>query len=68
MKIREYAQKVGVEVVGKLTRRPEWEHETDRFDGSRRHSGIKSYSDDGGNVYHVGKCGVTIVTADDCII
>lgn len=68
MKIREYAKKVGFEVVGKLTRRPEWEYETDWFDGSKRHSGVKSYSDDGGNVYHVGKNRVTIVTADDCII
>ena len=47
MKIREYAKSVGFEVIGKLTRRPEWEYETNGFDGSRRHSGVKSYSDDG---------------------
>lgn len=68
MKIRKYAKSVGFEVIGKLTRRPEWEHETNGFDGGRRHSGVKSYSDDGGNVYHVGKHGICIVAADDSII
>ena len=67
MKIREYAKSVGFEVVGKLTRRPEWEYKTNGFDGSIRHSGVKSYSDDGGNVYHVGKRGICIVSADDSI-
>ena len=68
MKIREYAKNVGFEVVGKLTRRPEWEYEANGFDGSKQHSGVRAYSDDGGNVYHVGKCGICIVSAYDSII
>lgn len=68
MKIREYAKSVGFEVVGKLTRHPEWEYETNMYDGIKRHSGVKSYSDDGGNVFHVGSGGICIVSADDSII
>ena len=63
MKIREYAEQIGFEIVGKLTRRAEWEYK-EQWDGSKKHSGTKSYSDEAGNVYHVCPNGVCIVDAD----
>ena len=68
MTIREYAKSVGFEIVGKLTRRPEWEYTTDDFTGEKKHSGFKHYSDEGGNEYISGKNGCCIVTADGAII
>ena len=68
MTIREYAKSKNFEIVGKLTRHPEWEWEWDKFSGAKRNSGTKSYSDDGGNVYHIGKRGICIITPDDEII
>lgn len=68
MTIREYAKSVGFEIVGKLTRRPEWEYTRDDFTGEKKHSGCKHYSDEGGNEYISGKSGVCIVTADDAVI
>lgn len=67
MTIRQYAKQAGHEIVGKLTRHQEWEYKEDTF-GERKHSGVKSYSDEGGNCYHVSKRGVCIVTADDTVI
>ena len=40
MKIREYAKSVGFEIVGKLTRRPEWEYTTDNFTGKKRSTAV----------------------------
>lgn len=37
--IRKYAEQVGHQVVGKLTRRPEWEYQMDSFTGEKKHSG-----------------------------
>ena len=68
MKIREYAKSVGFEIVGNLTRRPEWEYTTDDFTGKKKHSGFRHYSDEGGNEYISGEGGVCIVTADDDLI
>lgn len=68
MKIREYAKSVGFEIVGRLTRRPEWEHTRDGFTGEMKHSGCKHYSDEGGNEYITGGGGVCIVTADGGVI
>lgn len=68
MTAREYAKKVGIKVIGKLTRHPEWEYEENYLTGGKKWSGVKSYCDEGGNVYHVGKKGVCIVTTDDCVI
>lgn len=68
MTIRAYAKSVGFQIVGKLTRRPEWEYIKDPYDGSVRHSGTKTYSDEGWNIYHINSRGVCIVTANDEII
>jgi len=64
MTIREYAKKCGFEVVGKLTRRPEFEYETDWFDGSKRRTEERCYFDEGGNEYWIGKRGVCCVNAE----
>lgn len=66
MTIREYAKLHNHKVVGKLTRHPEWEYEEDAF-GEKKHVS-KSYSDEGGNVYHVTSKGICIVNANDEII
>lgn len=68
MTIREYAKSVGFQIVGKLTRHPEWEYDTDPFDGSKRHSGARSYADEGGNIYHTTKRGICIITVNDEVI
>ena len=57
MKIREFAKSVNHEVVGKLTRRSEWE------DGQCR-----CYIDEAGNEYTVSKTGCCIVTAEGVVI
>lgn len=67
-KIREYAEKVDHQVVGKLTRRPEWEYKMDNFTGEKKHSGCRHYSDEGGNEYIVGKTGIVIVDAEGGVI
>ena len=68
MTVREYAKKVGHNIAGKLTRHTEWEYDR-QWDGSMKHSGKKSYSDEAGNVYHVSKNGgCCIVTVDGDII
>lgn len=67
MNIREFAKQRDHKVVGKLTRRPEYEYTTDCFD-NKRHSGIKTYIDEGGNAYYVSKTSVCIVTTDGAVI
>ncbi|MBR3973038.1 MAG: hypothetical protein IKJ99_03690 [Oscillospiraceae bacterium] len=66
--IRNYAEQVGHQVVGKLTRRPEWEYKMDSFGGEKKHSGCRHYSDEGGNEYIVGKTGIVIVDAEGGVI
>lgn len=66
--IRKYAEQVGHQVVGKLTRRPEWEYQMDSFTGEKKHSGCRHYSDEGGNEYIVGKTGIVIVDAEGGVI
>lgn len=68
MGIREYAKACGHVIVGKLTRRPEFEYRTDWATGEKKHSGCRHYTDEAGNEYIIGKGGFCIVTADDCII
>lgn len=65
--IRMYAKLVNHEIIGKLTRRPEWEYKMDSFTGEKKHSGYRHYSDEGGNEYIVGKHGICIVDADGCV-
>lgn len=68
-KIREYAEKVGHQVVGNLTRRPEWEWDRDWISGEKKHSGCRHYTDEGGNEYIIGKAGgVVIVDAEGGVI
>lgn len=62
-KIREYAKKCGHEIVGKLTRHPELEIETDGIYGEKRRMKERFYRDEGGNEYWVGERGVCIVDA-----
>ena len=58
MSIREQAAAFGFEIVGQLTRRPEWE-------ATKRE---RAYIDEAGNEYY-NRCGVlTIVTVDGAII
>ena len=58
-RIREYAEMVGHEVVGKLTRHPEFEIPE---------LGCREYMDEAGNEYIVSKTGVCIITADGGVI
>lgn len=67
MTIREYTKAHNHEIIGKLTRHPEWEYETDEFE-HRKHTNTKAYADEGGNVYYIGEKGVCIVTAEDDVI
>lgn len=67
MTLREFAKQNGHEIIGKLTRRPEWEYTTD-YKGDPKHSGCKHYSDEAGNEYISGKNGHCIVTADGAVI
>ena len=68
MNIREYASKVGHEIIGKLERHPEMEFTTDSFTGERVRTKEKFYMDEAKNEYWVGKKGVCIVTADGGVI
>jgi hypothetical protein len=62
MKIREYAEFVGHQIVGKLTRFPKGEA---CEGGSRK---LRAYIDEAGNEYYVSERGVCIVTADGSVI
>ena len=71
MTIREYAKARGHQIVGRLTRRHEWEYEYDDswMAGGKKHSGCKHYADEGGNEYIIGKDGtICIVTEDGAVI
>lgn len=63
-RIREYAKKVGHEVVGKLTRHPELERKLDSFTLEEVRTEERFYMDEAKNEYWVGPKGVCIVTAD----
>ena len=67
-KIREYAEKCGFEVIGKLVRHPELEYDIDAYTGEKVHSKYRHYIDEGGNAYDVGVKGVCITTADGGVI
>lgn len=55
--IRQHAKEYGWEIVGKLTRKPEWEE--DKAD--------REYVDEAGNAYSI-KRGVPVIYTDDgCI-
>lgn len=68
--IRKYAEQVGHQVVGKLTRHPEWEWDRNRNTGEKKHTGDRCYSDEGGNEYIIsGKFGgVCIIDAEGGVI
>lgn len=70
MTIRQYAKQVGHEVVGKLTRHPEWEFDQNPFTGEVRHNreGARHYADEGGNEYIVSPRGVVIIDPDGGVI
>ena len=55
--IREYAAQVEHEIVGKLTRHPEFES-----------NGYRHYSDEAGNEYIIRKNEICIVTSDGGVI
>ena len=55
--IRQHAKEYGREIVGKLTRKPEWEvNKSDR-----------EYVDEAGNAYSIHKGVPVIYTEDGCI-
>lgn len=58
MSIREQAKHLGFEIIGRLTRRPEWE----------RSARERAYIDDAGNEYYTRRGILTIVTADGGVI
>ena len=58
MTIREFAKKVDHEIIGKLTRHPEWE-------ASKKE---RAYLDEGKNEYYIKDGSVVIVTADGGVI
>lgn len=58
MTIREYAKKFNHKIVGKLTRRPEWE----------RVKGERWYMDEDGNEYYNKSGSVFIITKDGGVI
>lgn len=58
MNIRQQAKALKFEIVGKLTRRPEWE--------KSRHE--RAYIDEAGNEYYTRRGVLTIVTADGGVI
>jgi len=66
--IREYADKVGHKVVGKLTRIPDKELMLDGFTGEMKRTKAKFYVDEGGNEYWVSKNGVCIVDFEGGVI
>lgn len=66
--IRKYAKAVDHKIIGKLTRKPEWEYNMDYNAGTHRHSGCRHYADEGGNEYIVGKGGISIVTTKGDVI
>lgn len=58
MTIREYAKKINFEIVGKLSRKTEWEQDKkDRW-----------YIDEAGNEYCKNNKGICIVAADGGVI
>lgn len=70
-KIREYAEQVGHQVVGNLTRRTDWEYYY-KIEGGflkKKRSDCRHYTDEGGNEYIIGKTGgVVIVDAEGGVI
>lgn len=58
MNIRQQAKALNFEIVGKLTRRPEWE--------TNKHE--RAYMDEAGNEYYTRRGVLTIVTADGGVI
>lgn len=62
MTIREYAKNRSFEIIGKLTRHPEWEE----YGIERRQ---RAYSDEAGNEYYIDKGrGACIITKDGAVI
>lgn len=57
MTIRQYAKSKGFSIMGKLTRKTEWEQDTEFW-----------YMDEAGNEYCKNEKGIVIVTADGGII
>ncbi len=58
MSIRKQAERLGFEIIGRLTRHPEWERSTKE----------RAYIDDAGNEYYTRRGILTIVTADGGVI
>lgn len=68
-KIREYAEQVGHQIVGKLTRHPEWEWDRDVYTGEKKRTGDRCYTDEGGNEYIISKFGgVCIIDSEGGVI
>ena len=68
MTIREYAKKVGFNIVGKLIRHPEKEYETNWTTGEKYNTNTRFYLDEAGNEYYINKRNVCIVTINNEII
>ncbi len=68
MTIREYAKKVGFNIVGKLTRHPEREWDINYMTDEKYYIGAKVYLDEAKNEYYITKKGICIVTTNDEVI
>lgn len=68
MTIRQYAKECGIPIVGKLTRRPDWEYCLDYSTGMKVHSGCRHYTDEAGTEFIHGPKGICIVAPDGAVI
>lgn len=66
--IRKYAKAVDHKVIGKLTRKPEWEYNMNHCTGFLDRDRCRHYADEGGNEYIVSRSGICIVTAKGEVI
>ena len=69
MSIREYANSIGFEVIGKLTRcsklEKSYNYDLEKYERVSK----RVYMDEADNVYHVGfDNGICIITADGAVI
>ena len=66
--VRDYADKVGHKIIGKLERHPELEFRNDSATLGKTRVVDRAYMDEAGNEYYIGKNGVCIVTTDGGVI
>lgn len=68
MTIRQYAKECGIPIVGKLTRRADWEYYFDYPTGMKVHSGCRHYVDEAGTEFIHTPKGICIAFPDGSIL